>query len=160
MPDEFDRLFRQFVPEFETFARRIFDAGGKAERDRLRDPLLALLQASGQDAQPAAAARAARKSRERWATYGSVSAPIREALNELSADSLSGVTVADLVAFFELRGTGPTEKQIRAALKNLSKPSGEAVNIARGKYLSRSVSESRSAEKPGDDAPGSFNHAA
>jgi hypothetical protein len=70
-----------------------------------------------------------------------------------------GVTVADLGAHFELRGAGPTGKQIRAALKQLSK-SGEAVNISRGRYLSRSASESRRAEKPGGSSPGSFNLAA
>jgi hypothetical protein len=88
-----------------------------------------------------------------------VSAPVRDALIELSADSPTGVTVADLGAHFELRGAGPTGKQIRAALKLLTK-SGEAVNITRGRYLSRSASESRSAENSGADTPEPFDHAA
>jgi hypothetical protein len=150
MSDEFER----HAAEFLAFARRIFDAGAKAERERL----FALLQVPGE--RPPTVARVSRKPRRRSRKYGSVSAPIRKALNELSVDSPRGVKVADLVAHFELHGAGPTEKQIRAALKNLSAPGGEVVRIDRGKYLSRGANESRSAEKPGGDAPGSFNFAA
>jgi len=149
MPDEFDRL----VPEFLALARRIFEAGGRAERERL----MALLQSSDDFASEPN--RNLRKPRARSATYGSVSAPVRNALIELSADSPSGVGVADIVAYFELRSSGPTEKQIRAALKQLTN-TDEAKRIERGKYLSREASESRNAEKPGASTPGSFNLAA
>ena len=146
MPDEFE----WHAPQFLALARQIFDAGAKAERERL----MALLQTPREEV--SAPAQVPRKRRKRSAGYGSVSGPVREALNELSADSPGGVTTADLAAHFELRGTGPTGQQIRAALKQLTK-SGEAVNVALGKYLSRGANESRRAEKPGDDAPGSFN---
>ena len=149
MPDEIER----HVSKFRALVREILDAGAKAERERL----LTLLQTPGEQPLTVARVTRSRKPRGRSRKYGSVSAPIREALNELSADSPTGVTVADLVALFELRGAGPTEKQIRAALKNLSAPGGEIVRIDRGKYLSRGASESRSAEKPSDDPPGSLN---
>jgi hypothetical protein len=77
----------------------------------------------------------------------------------LSADSPTGVTVADLEAHFELQGSGPTKQQIRAAIKLLTS-AGDAVRIDRGKFLSRAASESQHSEKPGDDTPGSFNLAA
>jgi hypothetical protein len=149
MPDEFERL----VPEFIALARRIFDAGGKAEHSRL----MALLQYP--DGSASASNQTSQKPRARSATYGSVSAPVRDALNELSTDSPEGVAVADIVAYFELRGSGPTEKQIRAALKQLTN-TREAIRIDRGKYLSREAHESRNAEKPGGDTPGSFDLAA
>jgi len=151
MPDaELERL----ISDFAALGRKIYAMGREAERARL----MALLQSSDAPSTPVPV-RTPRKPRNHSTTYGSVSAPVREALIELSADSPMGVTVADLEAHFELRGAGPTGKQTRAALKQLTK-SGEAVNIARGKYLSRSASESLRAEKPGDDAPGSLNLAA
>ena len=130
MSDEFERL----VPEFLALARRIFDEGGKAERARL----LALLQSP--DASISASSPIIRKLRARSATYGSVSTPVRDALNELSADLPSGVGVADIVAYFELRGSGPILEQIRAALKQLTNTQ-EAIRIDRGKYLSREARE-------------------
>ena len=155
MPDnELERL----ISDFAALGRKIHAMGKEAGKEAERARVMAMLQSPGEEAPMRDQMR--RKPREHWATYGSVSAPIREALMELSADSPTGATVADLVAFFELRGTGPTQKQIRAALKNLSAPGGEIVRVDRGKYLSRDAYESRRAGKSGADTPDRFNQAA
>jgi hypothetical protein len=155
MPDdEFERFFQRIIPEFKPVARRFWDAAEETQRERLR----AFLDSPSQEAPIRDQTRRKPRVRSRK-SYGSVSVPVTLALAELSADSPNGVTVADLEAHFELHGGGPTGKQIRAALKQLTK-SEKAVNVSRGKYLSPSASESRGAGKPGDDAPGSFNLAA
>jgi hypothetical protein len=153
MPDdELERL----ISDFAALGRKIYAMGQEAERTRI----MAALQSSDAPTITPLPARAPRKPRMRSRkSYGSVSVPVTAALTELSADSPSGVTVADLEAHFELHGGGPTGKQIRAALKQLTK-SGKTVNVSRGKYLSPSASKSRGAEKPGDDAPGSLSLAA
>jgi hypothetical protein len=156
MPD--DEL-EKLISDFAALGRKIYAMGKDAERARL----MALLQSS--DAESGTSLRPARvrapwKPRARRSTlYGAVSTPVRRALSELSADSPSGVTVGDLAAHFELQGSGPTTKQIRAALKQLTK-TAEAVNIARGKYLSRQASESLRAENSGADTPEHFSLAA
>jgi hypothetical protein len=113
MGDDFER----FVPELLAMARRIFDAGTKAERERLMAGITS-------------SSMVKKKSRAGW---GSVSVPVREALIELSANSVVGVSVADLEAY--LGSDGPSRNQIRAALKQLPKAKGgRAVNLSRGKY--------------------------
>jgi hypothetical protein len=152
MPDEFERL----IPDFLALARRIFDAGARAERERL----LALIQSP--DSTVFASSRDHKTSDPKPTTYGSISAPVRDALIELGADSPEGVGAGDLAAYFERKGGGPTEKQVRAALKLLWN-TGEANRVSRGRYLPRAAAAtpSESEEKPGDDdSPGFFNLAA
>jgi hypothetical protein len=142
--DDFDRL----APEFLALARRIFDAGAKAERERL----VALIQSTG-----SIAPIPHRERRMRATGYGAVSAPVREVLAELAADSPDGVGARDIARHFERRGGGPSERQVRAALKTLSL-TGDAVRASRGKYIPRAAATlSASEEKPGDDASGSLD---
>jgi hypothetical protein len=142
MPNEFERL----IPEFLTLARRIYDAGVRAERDRL----LTVLQSPDGDQ---SSDREPKRGRAQSTAYGSISAPVREALIELVPDYPDGIGAADLAAYFERQGSGPNEKQVRAALKLLLN-TGEANRVSRGRYLPRTAAQPQSEEEPGGDAPG------
>jgi hypothetical protein len=147
MPDEFERL----IPDFLALARRIFDAGARAERERL----LALIQSP--DRAVAASGRDRKTSETKPKTYGSVSAPVREALIQLVPNSPDGIGPRQIAEHFQRIGGGPDERQVRAALKTLT-ISGEAIRASRGRYLPRvAATPPASEEKPGeDDSPGSF----
>jgi hypothetical protein len=147
MSDEFERL----APEFLAMARRIFAAGARSERARLR----AVLDQDESQALPSR--RDPPRPRRAAAGYGAISAPVKQALNELMVDSPEGVSAGDIAAYFELQGSGPTEKQVRAALKQLHN-TGDAIRAARGRYLGRQESGAR--DEPGDESPGPFNLAA
>jgi hypothetical protein len=147
MSDEFERL----APEFLAMARRIFEAGARSERARLR----AVLDQDESQALPSR--RDPPRARRAAAGYGAISAPVKQALNELMVDSPEGVSAGDIAAYFELQGSGPTEKQVRAALKQLHN-TGDAIRAARGRYLGRQESGAR--DEPGDESPGPFNLAA
>jgi hypothetical protein len=153
MPGDDD--FKRLEAEFLALARRIFDAGAKAERDRI----VAALQTPGAVLYSGATDRLVR---ERVAAgYGAVSAPVRDALIELAAESPTGVGAKEITQHFVRRGSGPDERQIRAALKTLTL-TGNAVRAARGKYLPRgaSISSPMREENSGDDAPEPFDLAA
>jgi len=148
MSDEFERL----IPDFLALARRIFDSGVEAERKRL----LALLQ-SPENAAPASG-RDRKTSNAKPTTYGSISSPVRDALIELGAHSPEGVGARAIAEHFKRIGSGPDERQVRAALKTLT-ITREANRVSRGRYLPRAAAAtpSESEEKPGDDgSPGSF----
>jgi hypothetical protein len=150
MSDEFERL----APEFLAMARRIFEAGAKAERAKL----LALLQ---QGDTPASEFRAVVHTPRRGSTtYGSVSPLVNDALKELAIDSPDGVGASEIAAYFERRGSGLTEKQVRAALKQLHN-TGEANRASRGRYLPRAAAAPpTSGENPDGDTSGHFDLAA
>jgi hypothetical protein len=147
-----DDNFKLFEAEFLALARRIFDAGAKAERDRI----IASLQAPGTVLYSGATDKLVR---ERVATgYGAVSAPVREALIELAAESPKGVGAKEIAQHFAHRGSGPDERQVRAALKTLTL-TGNASRAARGKYLPRLTATPSSSEEENPDAgaPGDFD---
>jgi hypothetical protein len=147
MADEFERL----VPEFLSLARRIFDAGVQAERARL----LALIQP---DARQDAGAR--HEFRRESASYGTVSPLVKDALGTLAVDSPDGVGAGEIAAYFDGRGGGPTEKQVRAALKQLHN-TGEAIRASRGRYLPRATATPPAREEnPDAGASGDFDLAA
>jgi hypothetical protein len=151
MPSDDD--FKRQEQEFLVLARRIFNAGVRTERERV----VAFLQGKGGFV---VRAEVAHPQSAKTTQYGSVSAPVRDALIELGSNSPDGVGAADLADYFERRGGGPTEKQVRAALKLLTN-TGEANRVSRGKYLPRAMATpSMSEEKPGGDAPDSFDVAA
>jgi hypothetical protein len=85
-----------------------------------------------------------------------VRAPVREALIELSRHFPEGVGAADLAEYFERRGGGPTEKQVRAALKLLTN-AREANRVSRGRYLPRAMAMPAGEENSGDNAPEPLN---
>jgi hypothetical protein len=145
-----DGDFKRFEAEFLALARRIFDAGAKAERDRV----LGLIQF----AEAPVTISANRPSRKNVAKgYGSVSAPVREALIQLAPEAPDGVGPRQLAEYFARFGGGPDERQVRAALKTLT-ISGEAIRASRGRYLPRlAVTPGQSEEKPGGDTPGFFD---
>ena len=150
MPDEFERL----IPDFLALARRIFDSGARAERERL----LALIQSP--DRAVAASSRDRKTSETKPKTYGSVSAPVREALIQLVTNSPDGIGPRQIAEHFQRIGGGPDERQVRAALKTLT-ISGEANRASRGRYLPRGWERPPATEeKPGGDAPGPFDLAA
>jgi hypothetical protein len=141
--------FKRLETEFLALARRIYDAGVKAERDRI----IAALHI------PSAASEAtSRPARERsTAGYGAVSAPVLEALNELSIESPEGVGAKEIAEHFERRGSGPDYQQVRAGLKTLTL-TGNVVRAARGKYLPRAAIRSpHEEENLGDESPGSID---
>jgi hypothetical protein len=148
-----DEDFKRLEAEFLALARRIFDAGAKAERNRV----LGFIHSS--ELTPSASpARPHRKSVAQG--YGSVSGPVREALTQLAPESPDGVGPRQLAEYFSRIGGGPDERQVRAALKTLT-ISGEAIRASRGRYLPRGWERPPATEeKPGDDAPGSFDLAA
>lgn len=149
MPDD---AFKRLEPEFLALARRIWDAGVKAERARLR----AILETVESDE---SAGQEAKRSSQTTG-YGSVSAPVREALIQLAAESLEGVGARDIAQHFERLGSGPNERQVRAALKTLS-ITGEARRASRGRYLPRAAaSPSAGEENPDARASGHFSLAA
>jgi hypothetical protein len=148
-----DDDFKRLEADFLELARRIYDAGAKAERDRV----LGLIQ-SGEATTAAAIARQPRKTISKG--YGTVSAPVREALIQLAPESPDGISPRQIANHFARTGSGPDERQVRAALKTLT-ISGEAVRASRGRYLPRGWERPPAAEeKPGDDAPGPFDLAA
>jgi hypothetical protein len=147
-----DDDFKRLEDEFLALARRIFDAGAKAERARL----VGLIQASSPMAMEVA--RPARKARA--AGYGAVSAPVREALVQLAPGSPHGIGPRQIAEHFQRIGGGPNERQVRAALKTLTL-SGEAVRASRGRYLPRgAASPSSGGENPDDDTSGHLDLAA
>ncbi len=75
-----DDDFRRLEAEFLALARRIFDAGAKAERDRV----LGYIQFGETVAAPPASYFNRRKVSPKG--YGSVSAPVRQALTQLAAE--------------------------------------------------------------------------
>ena len=147
--DDFKRLEREFL----ALARRIFDAGVRTERESV----VAFLQGKGGFV---AQTEVAHPRRAKTTQYGSVSAPVRDALIELSSNSSDGVGAADLADYFERRGGGPTEKQVRAALKLLTN-TGEANRVSRGRYLPRVAAVPQtSGETPDGDTSGRLDLAA
>jgi hypothetical protein len=146
-----DDDFKPLEAEFLALARRIFDAGAKAERNRV----LGYIQ-FGETVGVPPVGRPIRKAASR--SYGSVSAPVRQALTQLATESPDGVGPRQIAEHFARHGSGPDERQVRAALKTLT-ISGEAVRASRGRYLPRvmMVAPSQREEEPGDDAPGSFD---
>jgi hypothetical protein len=152
MPDN-DDDFKRLEPEFLALARRIFDAGIKAERDRV----MLLIQGEGRFV---ANAQVVPRARARATGYGAVSAPVRDALIKLASESAEGIGARDIAEHFKRVGSGPDERQVRAALKTLT-ITGEAVRASRGRYLPRAAaSPPTSEEKPGDDTPDSVDLAA
>jgi hypothetical protein len=148
-----DENFKRLEVEFLALARRIYDAGAKAERDRV----LGLIQ-SGEATPATAIARQSRKAIAKG--YGTVSAPVREALIHLAPESPDGVGPRQIAEHFARIGSGPDERQVRAALKTLT-ISGEANRASRGRYLPRGWERPPATEeKPGGDAPGPFDLAA
>jgi hypothetical protein len=149
MSDDFKRLEAEFL----ALARRIFDAGAKAERDRV----VGFIQ-SGEAATTAATDRPLRKVTAKG--YGSVSAPVRNALILLAPESPDGVGPRQLAEHFARLGTGPDERQVRAALKTLT-ISGEAIRASRGRYLPRATATPpTSEENPDAETSGDYDIAA
>jgi hypothetical protein len=148
MPSEDD--FKRLETEFLGLARRIFDAGIKAERDRV----VAFLQGKSVFAADAHLAHPPRRIRTERTGYGAVSGPVRDALTELAAESPEGVGAREIAEHFARLGSGPDERQVRAALKTLT-ITGEAIRASRGRYLPGATASPPPEEKPGDDTPGS-----
>lgn len=122
----------ELMPEFRKVARVLIHAGIGIERNRVVNLIQGPILSTTARTRTAPAMRPST-----GAVYGAVSQPVREALKELSADTPAGVAAADIVAHFELQGaTGPTERQVRAALKNLYRV-GHAERLERGRYLHR-----------------------
>ena len=160
MPDELDRVIAQLMPslmpEFQGLARRLIEAGIQYERRRV----LAFLGDSVPSLSLSTSAPIVSVSRrEGAAAYGAVSTPVREALRALSADTPTGVTTADIAAHFELHGGGVTERQVRAALKQLHK-AGDAIRVNRGRYLSRDAASAQPSGEVPDEPPSGFSLAA
>jgi hypothetical protein len=150
MADEFEKL----VPEFLSMARRIFDAGRVSERERIISAALEGDTSRNRE-QP-------RQPRSRSAGYGAVSTPVREALRAVAVDHPEGIDTAEIVSYFDRIGGGPTERQIRAALKQLAN-TGEAKRASRGRYLpseSASSSPHSGEENPDAGTSGIFSLAA
>jgi hypothetical protein len=145
-----DDAFKGLESEFLALARRIFDAGAKAERARV----MALV--AGEEIQVSPR----KEPRARATGYGTVSGPVRDALIALSAESKDGVGARDIADYFARQGSGPDERQVRAALKTLS-ITGEAVRASRGRYLPRDTAETSAerGENSGDE-PEPFDLAA
>jgi hypothetical protein len=144
-----DEDFKRLEAEFLALARRIFDAGGKAERNRV----LGFIQSGG--VTPSASDRPHRKSVAQG--YGSVSGPVRKALTQLAPESPDGVGPRQLAEYFSRIGGGPDERQVRAALKTLT-ISGEAIRASRGRYLPQSAARpSESGENPDAGASGDLD---
>lgn len=148
MPDEIERIIDGLIPEFRVFARRVIEAGIKADRERV----VAFIRSP--DSVVPEFHHAERRPRSTSTGYGSVSPIVREALKELSTDSPEGVGAGEITAYFQRRGGGPTEKQVRAALKQLHN-TGDAIRAARGRYLGRQEIDAR--DEPGVSAPGPVN---
>jgi hypothetical protein len=149
MPGDDD--FKRLETEFLALARRIFDAGGKAERARM----MALL-AQGEE-RPTGVRR---EPHTRATGYGAVSMPVRDALTALAAESTEGVGAREIADYFVRRGSGPNERQVRAALKTLTN-TGEAIRASRGRYLPRLAATSPTpGESPDALASGNFSLAA
>lgn len=145
--------FKRLEPEFLALARRIYNAGAKAERDRL----IAILQTPGTVIYSGATDRLVR---ERVAAgYGAVSAPVREALIKLADKSPDGVGAKQVAEHLVRCGSGLNERQVRAALKTLTL-TGNAVRAARGRYLPRRVAVPPAEGDPADDTAGPFSLAA
>jgi hypothetical protein len=140
-----DDDFKRLEAEFLALARRIFDAGAKAERDRV----LGLIQFGEVTTAATSADRPARKNMAKG--YGSVSAPVRDALIQLAPESPDGVGPRQLAEHFTRLGGGPDERQVRAALKTLT-ISGEAIRASRGRYLPRPAATPSTTEEENPDA--------
>jgi hypothetical protein len=148
-----DAEFKRLEPEFLALARRIFDAGAKAERARV----VALIQGGGTFF---ADSHVLPRARPRATGYGAVSTPVKEALIKLAAESAEGLGARDIAEYFKRAGSGPDERQVRAALKTLT-ITGEAVRASRGRYLPRTpASPPSSGEDPDAGASGGFDLAA
>jgi len=141
-----DRLMPQLLPDFRSFARRLIETGMQAERDRV----IALIQA------PSAAASESRSSSPHSypAAHGSISRPVLEAMQELATTIAGGIGAADLALFFKNRGGGPNDRQVRAAIKQLTN-TGDAIRVSRGRYLPRAAATPlASGENPDADTSG------
>jgi hypothetical protein len=151
MADDDD--FKRLEPEFLALARRIYDAGAKSALRRV----MAGIQVEMESGTPLAP----RKPRVRATGYGAVSAPVRGALIDLTAESAEGVGARDIAEYFKRAGSGPDERQVRAALKTLT-ITGEAVRTSRGRYLPRTAATppSGARENPDADTSGHLDLAA
>ena len=119
-----DDDFKRLEPKFLALARIIYDAGAKAALHRA----MAGIQASMEDG----SLRAPRPRRS--VEYGTLIAPVRDALVKLAAESVEGVGAREIAEHFERAGGGPDAGQIRSVLKNLTN-AGAAVRASRGHYL-------------------------
>jgi hypothetical protein len=150
-----DYDLKRLEAEFLLLARRIFDAGVQAERNRV----IGLIREETAGDDPWVQRNAPRR-KARATGYGAVSGPVRAALKQLATESPDGVGPRDIADHFSRLGSGPDERQVRAALKTLN-IAGEAVRASRGRYLPRAdAAPTASEEKSGGDAPDSFGLAA
>lgn len=156
MPDDdldrvIDRLMPVLLPEFRLLARRLIEVGMQVERDRvialIQTPNAAFVsdQQNPLPAYPAA--------------HGSISGPVLAALQELAPSSAGGIGAADLALYFERCGGGPTDRQVRAAIKQLTN-TREVIRVSRGRYLPRSSITATVEENPEADTSGLFGLAA
>lgn len=159
MPDDdldqiVDRLMPRLLPEFRSLARRLIEAGIQVERHRV----IALIQTPN----VASASHPQNPLPAYPAAHGSISGPVLAALQALAPDLAGGIGAADLALYFERRGGGPTDRQARAAIKQLTN-TGEAICVARGRYLPRAAASTAlttEGENPDGDASGDFQQAA
>jgi hypothetical protein len=150
MSDDDD--FKKLEPEFLALARRIYDAGAKSALRRV--------MAGIQSEMEGGTSPAPRERRARATGYGAVSAPVRDALIDLAPESAEGVGARDIAEYFKRVGSGPNERQVRAALKTLT-ITGEAVRASRGRYLPRAAALSLAGgENPDGDPSGQLDLAA
>ena len=119
-----DDDFDQFLPEFTALARRIFDAGVRCEHERL----LALFQGKAPTASPS---RPKRLQTESMASYGSISQPVRNALDMLRHRHPEGADTRAVTEYCREHDFLLTERQVRAALKQLYNI-GVAIRVTRG----------------------------
>jgi len=147
MPDD---DLKQLESELLALVRRIYDAGAKAALHHV----VATVQTS------MGSVAVSHKPRPRATGYGAVSAPVRDVLIQLAAESPEGVGARDIAQHFERRGSGPDERQVRAALKTLS-ITGEAIRASRGRYLPRlAATSSKRGENSDAHASEPFDQAA
>lgn len=137
--------FDEMLPEFTDLARQIFDAGRRAERERLRRIL---------EGTPDAPVSRPPRTRSATPPAGGIKGPVRDAVVRLSSSLSGGVSADEVFEFFVRAGGGPTRLQIRSALKNLAL-SGDLVRESRGRYSVPSAEAPASGgENPDADASG------
>ena len=148
-----DDILRRIESELLTLVRRAFDAGSAAERNRLILMLGASASVNPSSSHPVS------QRRPRVTGYGAVSGPVKRALVELARETPDGVDARTITEHFQRIGSGPNERQVRAALKTLTN-TGEAVRASRGRYSPREATTPSSRENPDADTSGHLHLAA